>query len=338
MPGSVHNIIQSPQLKELLERTYTSAVIRSEGAASIFAPDMTGIEDPVIVSANSGVGPKLRLANLLGKHEAIGRDCAALCINDILCTGAKPLFFSAYAASSKHDDTRMEQIITGISAVCQKAGCAFLGSSRMEKDGVYADDKYDLAGFAVGICDRKKLIDGSTIQKGDILLGLASSGLHNEGFSIVKEVFEPTTRALSRHMPELSCTLGDELLKPSAMYARPILYLTQTLGLNIKGMAHITSGGIIENIPQILPEGIRACITPGNIPIPSIFDLISQKGGIPLDQMFRTFNMGTGLILVVEKADVGLVYNALIEVGERPYMAGYCVSGERGVDLVWQRD
>jgi len=338
MPGSVHDISHSQTLNALLERTYTSAVIRSEGAASLYAPDMTGIEEPVIVSANCGVGPKLRLANLLGKHEAVGMDCAALCINDILCTGAKPLFFNAYAASSQHDDARMEQIIAGIASVCQKAGCAFLGSSRMEKDGVYADGKYDLSGFAIGICDRKKIIDGSRIHAGDILIGLASSGLHNEGFSIVKDIFEPTSRALSRHMPELSCTLGEELLKPSAMYARPVLYLTQTLGLNIKGMVHITEGGIIGNLPLILPEGIRACITPGNIPIPSIFDLISQKGGISLDQMFRTFNMGTGLILAVEKADVGLVYNALIQAGERPYMAGYCVSGEKGVELVWQRD
>ncbi len=337
MQGIEHNTAFSDRIHGIMETTYTDSVLPAAGAASFLAPDLTGIEDPVIVTASSGVGPKLRLAGVLGHHEAAGRDCAALCINDIVCTGAKPLFFTAYIASGQYDDDRLEQIVGGISDVCRKARCAFLGSSRMEKDGIYADGKYDLAGFAVGICDRKKIIDGHKIQQGDILIGLASSGLHNEGYRLVHQVFELNASNLRRHMPELSCSFGEELVKPTAMYAGPVLYLTQTLGLNIKGMVHITEGGIMGNVPTMLPDGIRACITPGTFPIPAIFDLISQKGNIPIEKMFSIYNMGAGLIMAVDQKDAGTVFHALIEVGERPYMAGYCVNGEKGVELAWQR-
>ena len=321
---------------QLIESTYTDGVIRSDAAASAFAPDLRTMEQPVILSANSCVGRKLPIAHLTGRHENVGRDCVTLCVNDLVCSGARPLFFISYAAAHKHDDERGEQIVFGIAAACREAGCAFLGGSRMEKANVYADGRYDLAGFAVGVCDRKDLIDGHEIAPGDILLGLASSGIHNDGIGLLRSTYELNTRTLSRVIPELSCTLGEELLKPFAMYVNPILYLTRTLHMKIKGMAHISDGGFFRNVPRMLPDGVRAYITPNTFPIPTIYDLIAQKGKISMDEMFRNFNMGTGLIMAVSKDDVGAVYNALIQTGERPYMAGYCADGEKGVELNWR--
>ena len=324
------------RVSHLMESTYSNGVIRSNAAASMFCPDLHEMEEPVILSSNSCVGRKLPIAHLIGRFENVGRDSVTLCVNDLICSGAKPLFFVSYAAAHKHDDERGEQVASGISAACREAGCSFLGGSRMEKANIYADGRFDLAGFAVGVCDRKNIIDGHSIVPGDILLGLSSSGIDNDGIGLIKNMYELNTRTLSRNIPELSCTLGEELMKPFAMYVRPIRHLTDTLRLSIKGMAHISDGGFFRNVPRMLPEGIRAYITPNTFPIPTVFDLISQKGKITMDEMFHTFNMGTGLILAVSKEDIGSVYDALIQTGERPYMAGYCAEGERGVELNWR--
>ena len=324
------------RIKPLIESTFREGVMGGLGGfGGMFAPNTEGMAHPVFVSGTDGVGTKLKLAFLADKHDTVGIDCVAMCVNDIICSGAEPLFFLDYLAMGKNIPERTEKIVSGIAEGCRQAGCALIGGETAEMPGFYSDEEYDMAGFAVGVVDRDKIIDGSTIKEGDRLIGLASSGLHSNGYSLVRKILEPLPESLDTQIPELRCTLGQELLKPTRIYVRQVLHLIKTLGMNIKGICHITGGGLFENIPRMLPEGITAKIMHDGFPKSCIFPYLASKGNIPLRDMYNTFNMGVGLVMAVDSDDVGDVLNALIKIGEHPYVIGCCVSGEKGVEFKW---
>lgn len=326
------------RIRPLVESTYTDGVLGSLGGfGGLFAPDLTGMKRPVTVSGADGVGTKLKLAFLTGRHDTVGIDCVAMCVNDIVCAGAAPMFFLDYLAMGKNLPARTETIVSGVAAGCRKAGCALIGGETAEMPGLYGPDEYDLAGFAVGLVDEEKLVDGSGIRPGDKLIGIASSGLHSNGFSLVRKVFniDGDAAVLAQKVPELRCTLGEALLRPTKIYVRPILRLLRTFGPAIKGICHITGGGLFENVPRMLPEGILAKIRPGEIPTPEIFHLLQSRGDISTRDMYNTFNMGIGMVLSVDQSCVGGVIETLTQAGERPYVIGCCVAGEKGVELTW---
>lgn len=324
------------RIKPLVESTYRDGVLGGLGGfGGMFEPDLTGMKKPVTVSGTDGVGTKLKIAFLTGKHDTVGIDCVAMCVNDIVCSGAEPLFFLDYLALGKNLPERTETIVAGIAEGCRQAGCALIGGETAEMPGFYPEDEYDLAGFSVGLVDHDKMIDGSTIQSGDILIGIASSGLHSNGFSLVRKVFDVNEENLQENIPELGCTLGQELIKPTRIYVKSVLYLLRNLKIDIKGISHITGGGFYENVPRMLPDGIRAKIRPNSFPTPEIFNLLSSKGNIPTRDMYNTFNMGIGLVMAINKEDVGVVHDALIQIGEHPYVIGHCTNGEKGVELNW---
>jgi len=319
-----------------IQRTLTPGVISSIGGfGAAFAPDLTGMKEPVLVSGTDGVGTKLKLAFLTDRHHTIGIDCVAMCVDDIVCCGARPLFFLDYIAMGKNIPGKVAQIVSGVAEGCVKSACALVGGETAEMPGFYAEDEYDIAGFAVGIVDRGCMIDGSTISDGDLIIGLASSGLHSNGYSLVRKVFDVENTDLNENIPELGCTLADELLRPTRIYCRTINALTGRCALHIKGMSHITGGGFYENIPRMLPEGIRAIIRPSSAPVPPIFNLLQEKGKIKTRDMYNTFNMGIGFTIVIPRSDSGTVMEALVRAGERPYVIGQCVKGEKGVELTW---
>ena len=320
----------------LAEKTFRQGVLGGLGSfGAMFEPDVSGMKRPILVSGTDGVGTKLKLAFLMDKHDTVGIDCVAMCVNDIICSGAEPLFFLDYLAMGKNYPERTEKIVSGIAEGCVKSGCALIGGETAEMPGFYPDDEYDLAGFAVGIVDHDKIIDGSTIVPGDKLIGLASSGLHSNGFSLVRKVIDLGEENLNRYIREFSCTLGEELLRPTKLYVKQVMHLTKTLGLNIKGMCHITGGGFYENIPRMLPEGICAKVLPSTFPERRIFSLIASEGNISATDMYNTFNMGIGFVLAVDAEEVGEIVNALTQIGEHPFVIGCCVEGEKGVELKW---
>lgn len=324
------------RIKPLVESTYTPGVLGGLGGfGGMFEPNLKGLRRPVTVSGADGVGTKLKLAFLMDRHDTVGIDCVAMCVNDIICSGAAPMFFLDYLAMGKNIPVRTERIVAGVAEGCLLANCALIGGETAEMPGFYPDDEYDLAGFSVGLVDHDKIIDGSSIKKGDKLIGLASSGLHSNGFSLVRKVFDMSAESLGRHIPELGRTLGEELLRPTKIYVRAILKLIETFGPGIKGICNITGGGIFENVPRMLPDGICAKIRPGEIPTPEIFHIIQKEGDIPMRDMYNTFNMGIGLVLAIDKKDVGTVMNALIQAGEYPYIIGCCIEGKKGVELNW---
>ena len=249
------------RIKPLVESTYTQGVLGGLGGfGGMFVPDLSGMKRPVTVSGTDGVGTKLKIAFLMDKHDTVGIDCVAMCVNDIVCSGAEPLFFLDYVAMGKNITARTEKIVAGVAEGCRQSGCALIGGETAEMPGFYPEEEYDLAGFSVGIVDEEKIIDGSTIISGDCLIGIASSGLHSNGFSLVRKIFDVNAETIHEHIPELGCTLGEELLKPTRIYVKSVLHLTKRLGLNIKGICHITGGGFYENVPRMLPDGIRAKI------------------------------------------------------------------------------
>jgi phosphoribosylformylglycinamidine cyclo-ligase len=290
---------------------------------------------PIFISGTDGVGTKLKIAFLMDKHDTVGIDCVAMCVNDIACSGALPLFFLDYVAVGKNIPERIEKIVSGIASGCKKAGCALIGGETAEMPGFYPEDEYDLAGFSVGIVDHEDIIDGSAVAEGDLLIGLASSGLHSNGFSLVRKIFDVSRESLFENIPELSCTLGEELLRPTKIYVRAIQHLIKTSGIKVKAISHITGGGLIENVPRMLPEGITAAIKPASFPNLPIFDLLQQKGNIPQRDMYNTFNMGIGLVIAIDKKDAGKAMESLICAGEYPYVIGSCVKGTSGVEIVW---
>jgi len=333
------------RIKPLVKSTFREGVLGGIGGfGGLFEPNLKDMKRPVFVSGTDGVGTKLKIAFMMNKHDTIGIDCVAMCVNDIICCGAEPLFFLDYLAMGKNVPERTEQIVRGVAEGCRQAGCALIGGETAEMPGFYSEDEYDIAGFAVGIVDYDHIIDGSTIQPGDRLIGLASSGLHSNGYSLVRKILDPTPEMLEQHVPELFGTLGAELIKPTRIYVRQVLHLIKTLKLNIKGICHITGGGLYENIPRMLPDGIKAVVRPHDFPEGKIYSYLSSKSDIPVRDMYNTFNMGIGLVMAVDQNDVGEVVNALIQIGEHPYVIGTCVrntaadgSGAvgKGVELSW---
>ncbi len=321
------------RIKPLVERTNIPGVIGGLGGfGGLFAPDLSGMEEPVLVSGTDGVGTKLKIAFLMDRHNTVGIDCVAMCVNDIICSGASPMFFLDYIACGKNLPERIEQIVSGVAEGCRQASCALIGGETAEMPGFYAEDEYDLAGFSVGLVDKKKILDGHDIIPGDVLIGLASNGIHSNGYSLVRKVLDVENIDLKATVPELRCSLGDELLKPTRIYVRPVRALLDS-GLRIKGISHITGGGLYENVPRMLPEGICAEIRTASIPVPPIFSMIQDKGDISDRDMYNTFNMGVGLVMAVAKEDAGSVVDMMIRCGEQPYFIGKCASGDKGVEL-----
>lgn len=322
------------RIKPLVESTYIPGVMGTLGGfGGLFAPDVAGMKKPVLVSGTDGVGTKLKVAFLMDKHDTVGIDCVAMCVNDIVCAGASPLFFLDYLAVGKNSPAQIEAIVSGIVEGCRQAGCALIGGETAEMPGFYPEGEYDLAGFSVGLADEANMLDGSTMQEGDLLLGLGSSGVHSNGFSLVRKALGVTKESLAVHHAELGCTLGEELLKPTRIYVKPIQCLLKH-GVPIRAISHITGGGLYENIPRMMKEGLTARIETSSFPVPPIFDLIAREGNIPERDMYNTFNMGVGLVLAVPKDEVGHAKEVLCRAGERAYIIGSVVRGGDGVELV----
>lgn len=318
-------------IKSHVERTKIPGVMSAIGGfGGMFAPDMTGIANPVLVSGTDGVGTKLKVAFLMDKHDTVGIDCVAMCVNDVACSGAKPLFFLDYVAVGKNIPEKVEQIVKGVAEGCVQAGCALVGGETAEMPGFYPVDEYDLAGFCVGIGDRDKLVDGKNLRAGDALIGVESSGLHSNGFSLVRKVFRITEERLNLHMNDLGKTLGEELLTPTKIYVKPLLELMSKV--DVHAISHITGGGFYENIPRMIEGDLTAVIEKSKVPVKPIFKII-QNEGIPERDMFNTFNMGIGLCIAVapDKADEAV--RILESCGEKAHIIGEMKQGEKGIEL-----
>ena len=321
-------------MKEHVARTAIPGVVSGLGGfGGLFAPDLTGMREPVLVSGTDGVGTKLRVAQLMDRHDTIGIDCVAMCVNDIVCCGAKPLFFLDYIAIGRNDPEKVASIVSGVAEGCVQAGCALIGGETAEHPGVMDPDDYDLAGFSVGIVDKGSMIDPSQVKAGDVIIGLSSSGLHSNGFSLVRKVFDIEHTDLSRPLDELDGkSLGEELLTPTKIYVKPVLAAIQAA--RIHGVSHITGGGFFENIPRCLPQGLTARIGRPALQIPPIFSLLQQKGDIPERDMFNTFNMGIGMVLIVDKEDAVKAVTALDAAGQNARVIGEVAPGDGGVELL----
>ena len=321
-------------MREHVRRTFRPGVLGDLGGfGGLFALQPGRYRQPVLVAGTDGVGTKLKIAFLMDRHDSIGIDAVAMCVNDILVQGAEPLFFLDYLAVGKMLPERVAQVVAGIAAGCRQAGCALIGGETAEMPGFYPEDEYDLAGFAVGIVEREGLLDGSRIRPGQVVLGLASSGLHANGFSLVRRVLlAEAGYALDRQLPELGYTLGEELLIPTRIYVASLLPLIQE-GL-IKGLAHITGGGLVENPPRILPQGCGLRLERHSWPLPPIFRRIQEAGGVAEIEMYRTFNMGLGMLAVVAAADADRVKERLEGAGEKVFVVGEVVPGRREVEFV----
>ena len=323
------------RIKPMVESTYIPGVLGTLGGfGGMFAPDMAGMKKPVLVSGTDGVGTKLRLAQLMNKHDTIGIDCVAMCVNDIICGGAAPLFFLDYIACGKNDPVRIAEIVTGITEGCRQSECALVGGETAEHPGLMPDEDYDVAGFSVGIVDEEKIIDGKRLAEGDVLIGLASTGVHSNGFSLVRKVFDVEHADLTSPMDELGGkSLGETLLTPTRIYVKAIKALLKA-GVDIHAISHITGGGFYENVPRMMTEGLTAQIKLDSFPRLPIFDLIEKKGGIPERDMYNTFNMGIGMILALPAQQAAQALEILKAAGEQAYQIGQVVSGEAGVELV----
>ena len=288
------------------------------------------MEQPVLVSGTDGVGTKLKIAFLMDKHNTIGIDAVAMCVNDVVCSGAEPLFFLDYIACGKNFPEKIADIVSGVAEGCNQSGCSLVGGETAEMPGFYPIDEYDIAGFTVGIMDKAKAIDGSKIKAGDVLIGIASSGIHSNGYSLVRKVFDLTEDSVKEYIDELGSTLGEALLVPTKIYVKTILELIKKV--EVKGISHITGGGFIENIPRMLPEGVKAVVNEGTWDILPIFGLMEKKAGIQRMSMYNTFNMGIGMVLAVDKNDKDKCLEALNAMGEKAYEIGYITEGE-GIDI-----
>lgn len=319
------------RMKKHVKRTFRPEVLTDLGGfGGLFSLNKDKYEEPVLVSGTDGVGTKLKIAFAMDKHDTIGIDAVAMCVNDIIVQGAEPLFFLDYLACDKVVPEKIESIIKGIADGCSQSGCSLIGGETAEMPGMYAEGEYDIAGFTVGIVDKKKIIDGTTIRPGDVVLGLASSGVHSNGFSLVRRLLlEEKGYTLQGHVEELGDKLGNVLLEPTKLYVKPILAMLEDVA--IKGMAHITGGGFIENIPRVLPDGVNVEIQYGSWPILPIFSLMQREGGISNNDMFRTFNMGIGMVIIVNADDAAKAIAAAESQGEKVYRLGVVTEGERVV-------
>ena len=290
------------------------------------------MEKPTLVSGTDGVGTKLKLAFLMDKHNTVGIDCVAMCVNDIACAGGEPLFFLDYIACGKNFPEKIAEIVGGVADGCKQAGAALIGGETAEMPGFYPEDEYDLAGFAVGVVDEKNLITGKDLKAGDVLIGMASSGVHSNGFSLVRKVFEMTKESLDTYYDELGGTLGETLIAPTKIYVKALKSVKDS-GVTIKACSHVTGGGFYENIPRMLPDGVRVVIKKDSYEVPAIFKLLAEKGSIEEEMMYNTYNMGIGMVLVVDPSKVDTAMKAIREAGEIPYVIGYTEAGEKGVTL-----
>lgn len=322
-----------------LMKQYVKGTMRPEvlgglgGFSGAFSMErFKNMEKPTLVSGTDGVGTKIKLAFLTDRHDTVGIDCVAMCVNDIACAGGEPLFFLDYIACGKNEPEKIAAIVKGVAEGCRQAGAALIGGETAEHPGLMPADEYDLAGFAVGIVDEKDLITGKEIREGDVLVGMASSGVHSNGFSLVRKVFDVTKESLSVYYDELGQTLGECLLTPTRIYVRA-LRSVRDAGVRIKGCSHITGGGFDENVPRMLPEGMRAVIRKDSYPVPPIFGLLAQKGGITEQMMYNTYNMGIGMIVALDASDAEKAMEAMRSAGETPYVIGRVEAGEKGVAL-----
>ena len=320
-------------MKKHVARTMTSGYVEGIGGfGGLFAMDTAGMKEPVLVSGTDGVGTKLKIAMLLDKHDTIGIDCVAMCVNDVICCGAKPLFFLDYIACGKNVPEKIAAIVGGVAEGCVQAGSALIGGETAEHPGMMPEDDYDLAGFSVGIVDKERIIDRASVRPGDVMIALPSTGVHSNGFSLVRKVFGIGNGGENRTYPELEKSLWETLLTPTKIYVKPVLALLKEI--QPKGISHITGGGFYENIPRALPEGCCAKIKKNDVRILPIFDIIAREGNIPERDMFNTFNMGVGMTITVSPEDAEKALTILQENGEPgAYVLGEIVAGEKGVEL-----
>ncbi|MBP0968103.1 MAG: phosphoribosylformylglycinamidine cyclo-ligase [Oscillospiraceae bacterium] len=317
-------------MKQHVARTVTAGVMEGIGGfGGLFRLDVKGMESPVLVSGTDGVGTKIKIAFIMDRHDTVGIDCVAMCVNDIICCGAKPQCFLDYIACGKNIPEKIASIVSGVAEGCVQAECALVGGETAEHPGLMPEDEYDLAGFAVGLVDEKKILKPDTQKKGDVLIALASSGVHSNGFSLVRKVFNVNESNLARHYADLGSTLGECLLTPTRIYVKPVMKLLEAV--NVKAISHITGGGFYENIPRSLPDGLSAHILRKNVQVLPIFDLIASTGKIPERDMFNTFNMGVGMIVSVAPEDADAAVAALNAAGERAYILGELVESNEGV-------
>ena len=304
------------------------------GFSGAFSMDaFKNMEKPTLVSGTDGVGTKLKLAFIMDKHDTVGIDCVAMCVNDIACAGGEPLFFLDYIACGKNYPEKIAEIVKGVAAGCEQSNAALIGGETAEMPGFYPEDEYDLAGFAVGVVDEKDLITGKELKDGDVLVGMASSGVHSNGFSLVRKVFDMTKESLDTYYDELGKTLGEALIAPTKIYVKALRSVKEA-GVRIKGCSHITGGGFYENVPRMLKDGVCAVIEKDSYPIPPIFTLMAKKGEIDEKMMYNTFNMGIGMVMAVDAADVEKTMEAVKAAGETPYVIGRIEAGDKDVKLV----
>lgn len=320
-------------MKDHVKQTFNENVLTGLGSfGSLFQIDVATMKQPVLVSGTDGVGTKLKIAFLMDKHDTVGIDCVAMCANDVACSGAQPLFFLDYIACGKNVPEKIASIVAGVAEGCVQAGCALIGGETAEMPGFYPVDEYDLAGFCVGLADYDRIVDSANVQAGDVLIGVASSGVHSNGFSLVRKVFDISEKTIGRYVEELGSTLGETLLTPTKIYVKPLMALMQKV--RVHGISHITGGGYYENIPRMLPDGMTAVIEKNKVPVLPIFRVIQQEGNIPERDMFNTFNMGTGLVLAVAPEDADEAVRTLQENGETAIILGQVQAGDDGVKLV----
>lgn len=319
-------------MKKDVKRTFRPEVLTDIGGfGGLFALDKSKYEEPVLVSGTDGVGTKLKIAFLMDRHDTVGIDCVAMCVNDIICGGAEPLFFLDYIALGKNRPEKVAEIVKGVAEGCVMSGCSLIGGETAEMPGFYPEDEYDIAGFAVGIVDRKKIIDGKSIKEGDMLIGLASSGLHSNGYSLVRKLLNPSIEKLNEYIEDFGKTLGEELLTPTRLYVKTILDLKERF--EIKGISNITGGGFIENIPRMIPDGLRVKINKGTWPVLPVFSLLQEIGEISERDIYNTFNMGIGMVLAADAEKAGEVVDYLNSKSEKAYIIGEVIKGEAGVDI-----
>ena len=322
-------------MKEAVKSTMREEVLGGIGGFSgaFSLAKIKEMEEPVLLSGTDGCGTKVKLAFIMDKHDTIGQDCVAMCVNDIACAGGEPLFFLDYIACGKNEPEKIAQIVSGVAEGCRQSDAALIGGETAEMPGFYPVDEYDLAGFAVGIVDRDKMITGKTIAKGDVLVGIASSGIHSNGYSLVRKVFDIKKDNLNRSYECLGGkTLGETILTPTIIYVKALKSVKEG-GVTIKGCSHITGGGFYENIPRMLHEGVRARVKADSYPIPPIFDMLSKDGNIAKEMMYNTYNMGIGMVLAVDPEDVDAAMKAIRSTGDTPYVIGHIENGEKGVQL-----
>ena len=319
------------RIKPLVESTYIPGVMGSLGGfGGMFALDTAGMSEPVLVSGTDGVGTKLKIAFLMDKHDTVGIDCVAMCVNDIVCGGAKPLFFLDYIACGKNYPERIQAIVEGVTEGCRQAGCALVGGETAEMPGFYPIDEYDLAGFSVGVVDKAKILSNDDVKEGDTVIALPSSGVHSNGFSLVRKIFDVENRDMKKPLPELGGkSLGETLLTPTRIYVKQVLSLMEHV--KVKSVAHITGGGFYENMPRSMPKGLSVRIKRSDVRVLPIFDLIAKEGGIAERDMFNTFNMGVGMIVTVSPKDAGTALSVLRDSGEDAYVIGEVTASDEGV-------